>query len=433
MSGGMNELAISRRSVLGGALAVAAGVVSKPSSMRVLADEKPVVALAILDRHWKVIEDLAESYAADTGIELKATPLGLDDLYTQLSLALTQRASTFDVVLLVDQWIPQLVSFLTPLDVSSDAAAAFVQTAFELGHYPADAQTSALPWLGETQFFVSRPAWLEEAGQPSPETWDGTVEVATAIAGQLDADGPLSAFGIRGLDDHQVVESFLPVLRGYGKEVIDRETSVPQLDTDEALAAMQTFLDLAALSPAESAAVDALDNGERFGAGQIAMMSNFWASDLLAARTAELSNQAGPPASSLQPAQSGHAHLAMTGVWLAGIPAGSLAQDAAKTFLGWLTGLEVQAQLPRLGLPPVRADVMQDAALTEQFPDLPVLLDWLEQATSRPRSPFYPQLEQMVAAELQRTLAGEQTGDEAMKNANVALRQFLVREGVLTA
>jgi multiple sugar transport system substrate-binding protein len=419
--------------VLGGVLAMATGSASKPSSIRVLADEKPVVALAILDRHWKAIEDLADGYAEDTGIELKATPLGYDDLYTQLSLALTQRASTFDVVLLVDQWIPQLVSFLTPLDISADASAAFVQTAFELGHYPADGKTSALPWLGETQFFVSRPDWLERAGQTEPETWDDTVESATAIAGQLDADGSLSAFGIRGLDDHQVVESFLPVLRGFGKELIDRETSVPQLDTDEALAAMQTFLELAALSPAESAAVDALDNGDRFVAGQIAMMANYWSSDLLAARTSEPSDQTGPLASTLQPAQSGNAHLAMTGVWLAGIPSGSLAQDVAKTFLGWLTGLEVQAQLPRLGLPPVRADVMQDAALTQQFPDLPVLLDMLEEATCRPRSPFYPQLEQLVAAELKRALAGEQSGDEAMKNANIALRQFLVREGVLTA
>ena len=130
--------------------------------------------------------------------------------------------------------------------------------------------------------------------------------------------------------------------------MIDRETSVPQLDTDEALAAMQTFLELAASSPVESAAVDEADNAERFGAGQISMMANFWSSDLLAARTATSSSEAGPLASMLQPAQPGVAHRAMTGVWLAGIPAGSLAVDAARGFLTWLSGRELQGQLPGL-------------------------------------------------------------------------------------
>ena len=123
----------------------------------------------------------------------------------------------------------------------------------------------------------------------------------------------------------------------------------------------------------------------------------------------------------------------MTGVWLAGIPAGSLAVDAARGFLTWLSGRELQGQLPGLNLPPVRTDVLQDPKLSERFPDLPVLLGMLEDATSRPRSPFYPQLEELVATELQRALAGEVTGEQAMKNANVSIRQFLVREGVLTA
>lgn len=387
----------------------------------------------MLDRHWEAIEDLADAYASATGIELKATSLGYDELYTQLSIALTQRASTFDIVLLPDPWIPQFASFLTPLDVTSDDADAFVPTSLGLGRYPADGQLCALPWLGETQFFVLRPEWLQRASQTLPETWDDTVECATALAGQLDPDGDLAAFGIRSLDGHQIAESFLPILRGFGKDLIDAESSVPQLDTGEALAAMQVFLELAALSPVESAAADAPDNGERFGAGQISMMANFWSSDVLTARTASSVAGAGPLASTLQPAQPETAHLAMTGVWLAGIPVGSLVPDDARTFLGWLTGSELQAQLPGLSLPPVRTAVLQDAALSELYPDLPVLLDMLERATSRPRSPFYPQLEQLVAAELKRAISGEQSGDDAMKNANVALRQFLVREGVLTA
>lgn len=387
----------------------------------------------MLDRHWKAIEPLADDYAADAGIELKVSPLEYDELYTQLSLALTQRAGTFDVVLLSDAWIPQFATFLTQLDISSDQAAGFVPVSFELGRYPTDSLPCALPWLGETQFFVSRPEWLQRAGHVPPVTWDDTVECATVVAEQLEPDGDLAAFGIRSLDGHQLVDSFLPVLRGFGKNLIDTESSIPQLDTAEALAAMQVFMNLVALSPEESAAVDAPDNAERFAAGQISMMANFWSSDLLSARLEPPVSDAGPLASTLQPAQAGIEHRTMSGVWLAGIPVGSHAPDVARKFLGWLTGRECQAQLPELSLPPVLTDVLEDERLSERFPDLPVLLEMLEKATPRSRSPFYPQLELLVATELQHAVAGDESGEEAMKKANVALREFLVREGVLTA
>jgi multiple sugar transport system substrate-binding protein len=387
----------------------------------------------MLDRHWQAIEPIADVYATDAGIELKVAALAYDELYTQLSLTLTQRADTFDVVLMADAWIPQFATFLTPLDIPSDQLSAFVPASIELGRYPIDSTPCALPWLGEAQFFVLRPEWLQRTGQTPPDSWDDTVECASVVAGELEPDGDLAACGMRSLNGRELVESFLPILRGFGKNLIDMESSVPQLDTPEALAAMQAFLELAGLSPKQSAAAGAPNNAERFAAGQISMMANFWSSDLLAARKATAEPESGPMASTRQPAQPGIEHRAMTGVWLAGIPVGAAAPDAAKDFLGWLTGLECQAQLPALNLPPVRADVLRDATLTERFPDLPVLLEMLGTATPRSRSPFYPQLEQLVGAELQRAVSGDETGDVAMKNANVALREFLVREGVLTA
>jgi multiple sugar transport system substrate-binding protein len=320
---------------------------------------------------------------------------------------------------------------MAPLDTPAEVLDVFAPVAVEVSRYPATNQPSALPWLGETQFFALRPQWLEGSSQIPPETWDAAVDSAIAVNSQLDPDQDLAAFAIRSLDGHELVESFLPILRGFGKSLVDPESNVPQLDTPEALAAVETFLTLAGFSPVESPAVDAPNNAERFEAGEISMMANFWASDLLASRSIESLPESGPIATTLQPAQPGVDRLAMTGIWLAGNPAGSLQPEAARNFLDWIVSLELQSQLPGLGLPPVRVDVLSDPPLTNRFPDLPVLKEMLFVASPRPRSPFYPQLERLLATELQQAVDGTVSGADALKNANIALREFLVREGVL--
>jgi multiple sugar transport system substrate-binding protein len=395
--------------------------------------EQSTLSVAILDDHWAALEPYAKVYAETSGIEIEATPLAYEELYSQLSLALTQRAPTFDVVSLVDPWVPQFASFLSPIEIDSDLADSFVPVSLSVCRYPDDAQPCALPWLGEAQSFAFWSNWLGKFDLQTLETWDQVVETATTVAEQLDIEGDFAAFGMRTLTGHQLVESFDPVLHGYGVNLIDPDTSVPQLDTPEALAALEAFLTLAALSSEESSAAGAADNAQKFVSGAIAMMANVWSSDLLAAPNAEVLPDAGTLASTLQPAQSGVARKSMTGIWVAGIPVGSLAPDLARAFTTWMVSLEAQAVLPSVGLPPVRTEVLNDPALLDRFPDLTSVADLLERATPRPRSPFYPQLEQLVATELAKAVSGELAGVDALKNANVAIREFLVREGVLDA
>lgn len=428
-------LRTTRRTLLG--IGLGAGSLVSLESRRergaAARQESGKLAIAILDEHWEILEPLVEAYGEMHEIDIDTTPLSVADLYGQLSLTLTQRADTYDVVFLDDPWIPQFATFLTTLDIASDAAATFMPIAMQVGQFPSDARPSALPVLGEVQFFGYWPAWLKSHQQSLPATWDETVEVASTIAAELDPDEDRAAFAMRTLTSYQITESFAPILRGYGKTLIDIETSVPQLDTPESLAALETFLTLASFSPEESAAEGEPSNAERFEMGEISMMSNFWSSDLLAARTLTPEQTTGPLASTLQPAQASASHQAMTGIWLAGIPVGSQEPERARDFLDWLTSVEFQAQLPGLSLPPVRIDVFDDGGLIESCPDLPVLKEMLAVATPRPRSPFYPQLEQLLASELAKALSGESSGAEAMKNANIAIREFLVREGVLGA
>jgi multiple sugar transport system substrate-binding protein len=434
---------VTRRNVLGGLASLAAlsarplrGFTSPketPSDALSRRDEKPKLTVAMLDAHWDAMQDLVGAYADAQGIKIDTTPLSYDELYSQLNLALTQQAATFDVISLEDPWIPQFASFLTPLDASSDLMDVLVPVCASVSRYPPDALPCALPWLGDAQFFGMQSEWLNRAEVRPPATWDETVSTASDMSAAIDPESELSAFGMSTLNWQDLVRSYLPILQGYGKALVDEKTNVPQLDTPEALAAMEAFEALVQLSPPESSAVGEPTNVERFGSGQIAMMSNFWSSNLLASRLVEQKSATGPITISLQPAQPGVTPRTMTGIWLLGIPLGSALPDEAWAFFEWIVGNEAQGHFPERALPPVRIDAYTDPMLVDAVPELPGLLSMLQPARPRPRSPFYPQLEQLLGAELGNVVSGKKSGTQALKDANVAIREFLVREGVLEA
>lgn len=434
-------ISITRRVLLGTAVVLGQAVTASTNrgvpadqgalQIAMAQQETTTLSIAMLDEHWTVLEPLVTAFRDASGIELDVTPLGYADLYSQISLALTQRASTFDIVFLTDAWIPQFASFLTVLDIAPEGVDALPQAVLDLGRYPEQAAMCAVPWLGETQFFALHPDWLARAGVEAIDDWDEVVVAVSRIAGDIDPQSDLAAFGMRMHAEHELVDSFLPILRGFGKTLIDAETNIPQLDTAPALAAMDVFLTLMKFSPIEGKAAGDPSNAVLFEQGQISMMANFWASDLLAARSVDTQHDAGPIATILQPAQSGIPRQALMGLWLAGIPIGSLQPDVATRFIVWLLSPELQQSLPDLGLPPVRTDTLEDASLIAMYPELAVIREMLANATSRGRSPYYPQLEHLLATELSKAVAGETSGADALKDANLALRQFLVREGVL--
>lgn len=121
----------------------------------------------------------------------------------------------------------------------------------------------------------------------------------------------------------------------------------------------------------------------------------------------------------------------MPGIWIAGVPIGSERPGQAGAFLNLLLSESTQRDLVEVGLPPVFETTYLDDDLVAAQPHLPQLFELLAQSTPRPRSPYYPQLELLLASELESMLEGAQSGEEAVRNANIAMREFLAREGVL--
>jgi multiple sugar transport system substrate-binding protein len=122
----------------------------------------------------------------------------------------------------------------------------------------------------------------------------------------------------------------------------------------------------------------------------------------------------------------------MTGNWLLGIPEGAKNSEAALDFILWLTSAEQQKRLLlENNLPATRTSVMKDPEAVEKLPFLPGLLAAAQNALPRPRTEHYSALEEIYGRYVAEAIAGQTSGEDAMKNANKEMRELLVREGVL--
>ncbi|MCO5221133.1 MAG: hypothetical protein M9947_06040 [Thermomicrobiales bacterium] len=127
---------------------------------RLTRQEEGRITFAVLDTHWNRIQPFVEQYAVARGVQVDPRALEYDELYRHVSLALTQRAETFDVVSLSDTWIPQFAPFVTTMPPNDEQQAGLAPVADAAARYPLDANPCGLPWVGDVQFFAAWPGWL---------------------------------------------------------------------------------------------------------------------------------------------------------------------------------------------------------------------------------------------------------------------------------
>jgi multiple sugar transport system substrate-binding protein len=387
-----------------------------------------------------LIQPFLDEYTETTGVKINTAPAQYGDLYTQLNIALTQASGAYDVVSLDDPWMPQFAGgeFIMNLQELLDARSETLDTDFipqlvALGDFPKGTGLRGIPWVGNVQVLAWRTDVLEEMGAEVPATWDDVLALATQITEAKSADG-LYGIGLRGAPGNPAATSFLPVLRGFGVDVLKPDTFEPQLDTPEAAAAMDLHLQLAKQTPPGVETVQHDDNGRNLREGKIAMSHDIWPDLLLLAFDPSVSQVVGKIEVGAEPAQSGVAPANMTGNWLLGIPEGSQNVDLALDFILWLTSADVQKRMMLdASFPPAtRASVLEDPEVVEKLPFTPGLLAAAKNALPRPRTPFYGAVEEIYGRYVAEAIAGQTSGADALASANQEMHDLLVREGVLS-
>jgi multiple sugar transport system substrate-binding protein len=441
-----------RRTALGvGAVALATALVGVPvvaqddafDPMR-YAGQTVRIALVAGERDEMGLLDREAEIEEATGIDLEISTEALGDLIASNNQNLEAPESAVDIMHVLGFTVAQTVGAglfepLQPyLDDPSKTPADYDFEDFPEGQleYTGYFDVEAGQFGGDTLYLIPgihsgsvllfyRSDLLEEAGLEPPATWDEYLSHAEALT-----TDDVSGSAMVGAND---VSNFT-----MGGELTSGDkndgTLRTNLDSPEAVAALQNMIDLLPYSPAAVSAYGFTEALDAFSAGRVAMWPA-WAT-IAGALYGEDSRVADQVAVAQVPSDDGEPR-AIRGGWGLGIPA-NLPQerkDAAWHILTYITSQEHERhQVLNYQTDPNRLSTAQDPEIVEALPYIPEAVAAIESAQilEIANIPETFEIVGAVAREINLALTGTQDAETAMANSQAAALEILQRAGHLS-
>ncbi|HEX2581179.1 MAG TPA: ABC transporter substrate-binding protein [Dongiaceae bacterium] len=345
-----------------------------------------------------------------------------------------QKSGAYDIVLMDDPWLPLFAenNYLEPLGSYFKTAGTdgpdndFLGKSLALCRNPYNTGPYVcLPYVGNAQMFFYDPDQFGKHGVTgAPKSWDDVIRVA----GEISKEGNGQNFGyvMRAAEGNPVVADFMPIFWSYGGQLFDDKRQ-PNLLTPEAHKAMEIFLQLKQVSPPGVESFNADEVGTYMAQGRAASSIN-WPNWVATFEDPSQSKVVGKIAYTKIP-DGTRAGTSEIGHWLMGIMRAAKHKKAAFDFMVWATSPEEIKKSAMRGNPPVRFSVFTDPELTSQpqFRHFPTLMNAINFSTPRPRHPKWPEIENALGAELSKAVAGQQSADQALMNAQEAIKKIVAR------
>ena len=375
------------------------------------------------------LRTLAEQFSHERNVAVEVFELPYDALYAAEQAQIVEPTSKFDVVMVDDPWLPALIGEdgpgggtrldrlrFTEEDCRALELSDFVESTLQVSLHPAvqkvhirpaasagpftcDDPFFALPFVGNSQLFVTR-------ADLQPATWDEVMALTLKAAESGDA-GYVARVGA----GNSVVTDFMPILWShmdprYAAEVQtggpgDVHDPLARSDDKQGMAALEFLRALGDRAEANRGvvSVDDFDLTVQLVQKQ-ASMSIAWAAWVMA--IAKLPQPYNTLLTGLD--RNGHTRLNVTqvpgepvlGAWLLAIPARSARKDLAQEFLVFATSRERIIQAARRGNPPPRRSAFADQDLAAMYAFFPKQLESLERARMRPRTPLWRDIEHVL-------------------------------------
>lgn len=376
----------------------------------------------------------AADYQQMKGITIDIVQAPYANLFEKAANAGASKSGAYDIVLMDDPWLPFFAEngYLEPLGkyfqaIGTDGpdsdflakSIALCRNPYNTGPYV------CLPYVGNAQMFFYDPEEFAKQGLPEgPKTWDDVIKAATAVSKA--GNGERFGYVMRAAEGNPVVADFMPIFWSYGGDLFDKDRK-PNLMTPEAKKAVEVFLQLKEVSPPGVESFQADEVGTFIAQGTASSAIN-WPNWVATFEDPAQSKVVGKIAHSPIPSGT-KAGSSEIGHWLMGITSDSKHKQAAFDFMIWATSPEQIKKSAERGNPPVRFSVFTDPDLTsqKQFRHFPILMQAINFSTPRPRHPKWPEIENAFGAELSKAVAGAETGDEALANAQKAIEEILAR------
>jgi len=405
----------------GGALACGDGDegARPPGPVRVVFKHSPLGDPAALRRL------IAGFESAHPGMVVSAEllPNAPGAIHQYLLTSLEGRTRDFDVFLSDVVWVAELARAGWVADLSDAFPAERIRKDFLPGAASAvlvEGGTFAVPWYADVGVFYYRTDLVPHP----PRTYADLIELAQSAAHKRSLHG----YVWQGLQSEALVCNVYETLWGFGGPPADpSDVELCTQAARSALELMRTFL-VSGISPPAVTSMGEEETRRVFQAGAAVFMRNWpyaWAE--LQGKGSPVRGRVG--ISTLPTARGALGHGALGGFHLAlNVRTPSWKREAAVALIAHLTSPEANLVLAtQYGRLPALRQSYDDPRLVAAAPAVAALLPAVERALPRPVTPYYPMIEDVLAAEFSAAVTGIRSAAEALDRAEAQV-EHLMRE-----
>lgn len=403
--------------------------------------------ITITDPFIDSIKATKDGFTEITGAAVEVDGYGYDALHEKELLSCSQGDSSYDVLMIDGIWIGEFAEAgcLDSVEMKLQGAD---QKIVDWADFTPSAAGQA-SWQGERMcvpvgiyygLMFYRSDLFEKAGIAVPTTFEELKKAAATFTDNPDFPG-IYGYAMnnkRGAAAGQ--QWFEWIYSAGGKPWASNDIGAeepyadltPLFNSEPSVELVQFFKDMTAYGPpgVESFAWD--ERANAFAAGKLAMI-NDWSVRAQIANDPSQSQVAGKFKAALMPHAEGAKTISPVGGWIACVNAHGTQKEATWDFLKWFMSPEVHKEFVLAGGPPSRLSSLTDEEVQAKYPWTEQLFEaqkdsWVE---VRPRHPVGFQMIDLVGAQVNKAIIGEETPQQAMDEANAEITTLLQRNGLL--
>ncbi|MGO0063418.1 extracellular solute-binding protein [Brevibacillus fluminis] len=371
----------------------------------------------------KLVEAFQNAHP-DIEVEIRETPSDTGQSHDQYVTMFSAQSSEIDVFDLDVIWPAEFAQagYLLPLDrlIEQDGidTSKYIKGALDAGNF--GGQQWTMPKFIDAGLLFYRKDLVKEA----PKTWDDLIAQAKATKGK---DGIKFGYLMQAKQYEGLVCNFVEFAAAYGGKILDEQGNVA-VNNPGTIKGLKKMMEIVKsdIVPKNITTFTETESHTAFIEGQSPFIRN-WPYQFALAQDQTQSKIVDKVA--IAPLPSGDARSAAAlGGWMGGINKYTKHPKEAWEFLKFMTGAEGQKiSAVSGGLAPTLLPVYSDADVQKASPLFANqdFVNGVSAAVSRPTSPIYPKISEVIQIEVSKALAGQQTAEQAAKNMETKMNELM--------
>jgi multiple sugar transport system substrate-binding protein len=440
-----NLMTFTRRTFSAGAGALAAAGLlptaawSQEAALAGLKPGKPhngteIKILCVVATQFKAHETRSAAFTNATGINVKYTYVPFASMREALTAEMVGGTGGYDMVVVMDQWVPSLTNLMEPMDerikAKSIDLARYPEAFLKLGQ--AGGKQLGLPTRAHVQLLFYRKDLFAKHAIAAPKTWDDVIAASKTLKDKENIDGIALPYGKNNGQNLMVWYNFL---WGRGADVFDAQ-GMPAFASEAGLKATQDYVDMLRthkVTPAAAVSFTEQDAVNSMRGGNAAMVPVWWwvRGGLLDPKVSKLTEE--QVGFAPLPSFPGGKSSTYINCWIYAITKGSKNKDAAMEFAAWVSHPTVERDIL---VDPKENDVvavqyanMRDADVNKRYGGMHTFAaDALQNTKVVPYSADWPQMMEALETAMSEAASGTKSVPDAFKAADATIRR-IVRRG----